>query len=91
MSRTQEQNINFIKAVLQDHKDYWNEQMPLLRRYRDAYENKFWSGINAVDDGMIRIETSDTFAYIEGFLLHLVMLNYHKRLLTTSFTHNVNS
>lgn len=71
MSRTQEDDINFIKAVLQDHKDFWDEQMPLLRRYRDAYENKFWTGINAVDDGMIRVETSDTFAYIEGFLASL--------------------
>ena len=44
--------------------------MPELKRYKNSYENKFWSD-NSFDNSMIRVETSDCFSYIEGFIAAL--------------------
>jgi len=70
MARTNKDIIHFIEVVLQDHKDHWDEQMGELKRYKNAYENRFWDG-EVYDDAMIRVETADCFSYIEGFIAAL--------------------
>ena len=50
-----------------EHKAYWEEKRGVLKRYKNAYEGKFWSQ-DRFDDSMIRIETPDGWSYIEGFI-----------------------
>jgi len=47
---------------------------PEMKRYRDAYENKFWQG-TGIDDTMIRVETSDCYSFVEGFISSLFTKN----------------
>jgi hypothetical protein len=70
MARTQNDIINFIYTVYADHKDYWEQKSSELKRYKDAYETKFWNN-ERYDSTMIRIETADTFSYVEGFIASL--------------------
>ena len=70
MSRTLTDVNNFIQIVYQEHKTYWREKAGELKRYKDAYETSFWKD-QALDNTMIRIETSDAFSYIEGFIASL--------------------
>ena len=70
MARTERDKINFIQIVHSEHKDYWQEKSAELKKYKDAYETKFWQS-EYYHDTMIRIETSDAFAYIEGFIASL--------------------
>lgn len=73
MARTIKDKVNFVKLVHSEHNEYWKTQLPELKKYRDAYENKFWASndTSSIDQTMIRIETSDTFVYIEGFIASL--------------------
>ena len=41
-----------------------------LKKYKDAYSNKFWRN-EQFDDTMIRVETSDAYSYIEGYIASL--------------------
>ena len=70
MARTQNDIIQFILTVYEDHRDYWEQKSALLKRYKDAYESRFWHD-ERFDSTMIRIETSDTFSYVEGFIASL--------------------
>lgn len=56
--------------VSSDHKAYWQEKAGELKRYKNLYETKFWEE-EGYDTSMIRIETSDAFSYIEGFIASL--------------------
>lgn len=71
MARTNKQIISLLRIVLTEHKDFWDTQMGELRRYKNAYENKFWDGELEYDDSMIRVETADCFSYVEGFIAAL--------------------
>ena len=71
MARTNKDIIHLLRIVLTEHKDYWENQMGELRKYKDAYENKFWKGELEYDDSMIRVETADCFSYVEGFIAAL--------------------
>jgi hypothetical protein len=70
MARTETQVINFIRMVFDEHCSYWEEQVSELKKYKDAYANKFWRN-EELDDTMIRVETSDAYAYIEGYIASL--------------------
>ena len=67
MARTIDDGLLFCKMVLSEHKKYWEQKQGELRRYKNVYETRFWSD-HKFDDTMIRVETSDGFSYIEGFI-----------------------
>lgn len=67
MSRSFDEAAKFCRLVHSEHKAYWQEKQGLLKRYKVAYEGKFWSQ-DRFDDSMIRIETPDAWSYIEGFV-----------------------
>ena len=71
MARTNKDIIRLLRMVLTEHKDHWESQMGELRRYKNAYESKFWDGEIDYDDSMIRVETADCFSYVEGFIAAL--------------------
>ena len=70
MARTNQDINNFIQICYGEHKEFWREKAGELKRYKDAYETKFWES-ESYDSTMIRIETSDAFGYIEGFIASL--------------------
>jgi len=70
MARTEQQTINFLRLVFSEHTEYWENQVSELKKYKNAYSNKFWRN-EVFDDSMIRVETSDAYAYIEGYIASL--------------------
>lgn len=68
MNRTD--TIHLIQTVLAEHTNFYDDCRGELRKYRDAYESKFWDS-NLYDDAMIRVETADAFSYVEGFIASL--------------------
>ena len=70
MNRTKKETINFIQAVLREHQDYWDTKVSELKKYRDAYSNQFWRN-EQFNDNMIRVETADAYAYVEGYIASL--------------------
>lgn len=69
MARTDKDRIQFIRAAVQQHTDYWDEQRPQMRRYRNAYLTKFYEDMDSVDaDSSIRVETADAYAAIESLM-----------------------
>lgn len=69
MARTEKDRIQFIRASLQQHTDYWDELRPQMRRYRNAYMTKFYEDMDSVDaDSSIRVETADAYASIESLM-----------------------
>lgn len=70
MARTVKQQVTLLRMIMDEHEDHWSKQMPELKKYRDAYSNRFWSDQD-YNDEMIRIETADAYAYIESFVSSL--------------------
>ena len=70
MARSNDDVVRFVQLIHSEHKDYWRQKSGELKRYRDAYECKFWES-ERYDPTMIRIETSDAFAYVESFMSSL--------------------
>jgi len=70
MARTNQDINNFIQICYGEHKEFWRQKAGELKRYKDAYETKFWES-ESYDSTMIRIETADAFGYIEGFIASL--------------------
>lgn len=70
MSRTEKQIVNLVRLVFDEHQSYWESQVSELKQYRDAYASQFWRN-KGFDDTMIRVETSDAYAYIEGYIASL--------------------
>ena len=70
MPRTENDILSFIKTCYAEHKSYWQDKSSELKKYKDAYETRFWKG-QYFNDEMIRVETSDAFSYIEGFIASL--------------------
>jgi hypothetical protein len=69
MARTDKDRIQFIRATVQQHTDYWDELRPNMRRYRNAYMTKFYEDMDSVDaDSSIRVETADAYAAIESLM-----------------------
>lgn len=74
MAKTEQDCIKFIRIISQEHKNYWKEKSSELKKYKDAYESKFWKSEH-YDNTMIRIETPDCFGYVEGFISSLFSKN----------------
>lgn len=70
MARTEIEIIKFIRLVLEEHNDYWSGKISELKKYKEAYSGTFWKNQNSSNE-MIRIETADAHAYIEGFIASL--------------------
>jgi len=69
MARTEKDRIQFIRASLQQHTDFWDELRPQMRRYRNSYMTKFYEDMDSVDaDSSIRVETADAYAGIESLM-----------------------
>lgn len=69
MARTEKDRIQFIRAAVQQHTDYWDELRPQMRRYRNAYMTKFYDDMDSMDsDSSIRVETADAYAAIESLM-----------------------
>jgi len=69
MARTEKDRIQFIRAAVQQHTDYWDELRPQMRRYRNAYMTKFYEDMGSNDaDSTIRVETADAYASIESLM-----------------------
>jgi hypothetical protein len=70
MARNNDETQKFIRIIWQDHKDYWKQKAGELKKYKNAYESKFWRE-QEYDESMIRIETSDCYNYVESFISSL--------------------
>ena len=71
MARNSEADaIKFIRMVFSEHTSYWQDKASELKKYKNAYETKFWRD-EQYDQTMIRVETADTFSYVEGFIASL--------------------
>jgi len=69
MARTEKDRIQFVRAAVQGHTDYWDELRPQMRRYRNAYMTKFYEDMGSNDaDSTIRVETADAYAAIESLM-----------------------
>lgn len=66
--RTERDRIALIRAALQSHTDYWDEQRPRMRRYKNAYMTRFYQDVDMVSDTAIRVETADAYATIESLM-----------------------
>lgn len=64
---TKDDRISLIKTIHASHVEYWNKQRPVLKQYSDIYQSRFWAGKN-ISDQMVRVETPDAYAYIEGYI-----------------------
>ena len=70
MSRTEFKTVQLIRTILTEHDNFWDAQRAELRRYKNVYENKYWSG-KSFSDGMLRIETADGRSFIERYMSSL--------------------
>ena len=68
MARTEKERIDFIRAALQSHTTFWDEERPRMRRFRNAYLTKFYEDVDVVADTAIRVETADAYAAIESMM-----------------------
>lgn len=68
MARTDRDRIQFIRAALQQHTDFWDEKRPTMRKYRNAYRTEFYHDTSVVSDTSIRVETADAYAAVESLM-----------------------
>ena len=53
-----------------DHKKYWDERRPSMRRLRNAYLMRYWQRNMTLDNNLL-IETSRAYELIESYLASL--------------------
>jgi hypothetical protein len=70
MARNSDDIQKFIKIIWAEHKEYWKSKAGELKKYKEAYESKFWKS-EEYDSSMIRIETADCYSYVESFISSL--------------------
>ena len=63
-----------MRAIVQAHKRYWEEQQRDMYRFKRAYECRFWSS-EMLDPTQITIQTSDAYGYIESYISSLFTKN----------------
>jgi len=72
MALTHSEKNGFVRAVVAEHEALWSERQSDMRKYKAAYMTNFYKERNAFDThGQLRVETSDAYAYIEGFIASL--------------------
>ena len=70
MARNNDDIQKFIKIIFYDHKEYWKGKAGELKKYKNAYESKFWKE-EEYDATMIRVETADAYGFIESYISSL--------------------
>ena len=70
MARNSDDIQKFIRIIWTDHKEYWKQKAGELKKYKEAYESKFWKS-EEYDSSMIRVETADCYSYVESFISSL--------------------
>ena len=70
MARNNDDIQKFIRIIFSDHKEFWKQQAGDLKRYKNAYESKFWKE-EMYDTTMIRVETADAYGFIESYISSL--------------------
>jgi len=70
MPRSNDDIQKFIKIIFADHREFWKQQAGDLKRYKNAYESKFWKE-EMYDTTMIRVETADAYGFIESYISSL--------------------
>ena len=70
MARNNDDIQKFIRIIFTDHKEFWKQQAGDLKRYKNAYESKFWKE-EMYDTTMIRVETADAYGFIESYISSL--------------------
>ena len=63
-----------MRAIVQAHKRYWDDQQRDMYRFKRAYECRFWSS-EMMDPTQITIQTSDAYGYIESYISSLFTKN----------------
>lgn len=78
MKFTKADKVSFIRRVVSDHENWWSERQADMRRYKAAYMTDFYRDRESLSGGSlsnraneIRVETSDAYAYIEGYIASL--------------------
>jgi len=72
---TDEEKSRIIRNILGSHKDFWQIQQPMMRRYRDVYMTEFYKSVQLNDETTIRVETSDAYVFVESFIASLFEKN----------------
>ena len=62
--------IKLIRAALDEHTHYWDKLRPDMVRLNNMYTSQFWK-TEPWDDSMIRIESPEGYAFIEGYVASL--------------------
>lgn len=70
MSRTEKETVNLVRAIYQNHKNYWKNSASLMRKLKNTYETKQFEDIT-FDPTNIRVEIADGYAFIEGYIASL--------------------
>ena len=70
MARNSDDIQKFIRIIWTEHKEYWKQKAGELKKYKEAYESKFWKS-EEYDSSMIRVETADCYSYVESFISSL--------------------
>ena len=68
MARTESDRIRFLRAALQNHTSFWDNQRPLMRKYKNVYMTQFYRDVDIVADTSIRVETADAYAAVESLM-----------------------
>ena len=63
-----------LKAILEAHENYWEDQKKQLLRYKAVYEMDFWDE-ELIFDNQIRIQTNDGYGYVESYQASLFAKN----------------
>lgn len=70
MSRTEKETVNLVRAIYQNHKNYWKNAASLMRKLKHTYETRQFEDIT-FDPTNIRVEIADGYAFIEGYIASL--------------------
>jgi hypothetical protein len=62
--------VKTIRILNSEHKNYWQGKSAEMRKYREAYQTRFWRA-TSYDPQMIRVETPDGHVYIESYIASL--------------------
>ena len=62
--------IKTIRIINSEHSNYWQQKSSEMKKYRDVYRTQFWKNLQ-FDASMVRVETPDGYAFIEGYIASL--------------------
>jgi len=66
---TNADKVGFVRTLLAEHNHLWDNKRAEMERFKSAYMNDFYKDKNRTNQ--IQVETSDGYAYIEGFIASL--------------------